>query len=196
MGPRYGCWKRRLARSDHFTQGRRATLWTLPSAPTARLSPRPALTRWSVCGRCSLGRKAELAGIPRGTPNTPNPMTSSTGYVGTGPHPTCRNGQYRSHLNSAAISANQEMVAYLTATWSRLPGGMQMYWRARPGAAPWVLALLCVAACGTAEPAPSGVDVQTITWYTSATIEDNPFAMLVEAFERAHPAVRVKTVPS
>jgi multiple sugar transport system substrate-binding protein len=69
---------------------------------------------------------------------------------------------------------------------------MRMRWRIHPGAVPWVLALLCVAACGT--PAPSRVDVQTITWYTSPLAENNPMAILVEAFERTHPAIRVEVV--
>jgi multiple sugar transport system substrate-binding protein len=68
--------------------------------------------------------------------------------------------------------------------------------RSRPGAAPWVLALLCVSACVASEPAPSRVDVQTITWYTSVSVEENPIAILVEDFERAHPTIRVNAVPS
>jgi multiple sugar transport system substrate-binding protein len=67
--------------------------------------------------------------------------------------------------------------------------------RIRLGAVPWVLALLCVAACNTSEPVPSRVDVQTITWYTSSLTEKNPRAILVEAFERTHPTIRVDAVP-
>jgi multiple sugar transport system substrate-binding protein len=66
--------------------------------------------------------------------------------------------------------------------------------RIRLGAVPWVLALLCVAACNTPEPASSQVDVQTITWYTSPVSGKDPMAILVEAFERTHPAIRVHTV--
>jgi len=65
------------------------------------------------------------------------------------------------------------------------------------GAAPSLLALLCVAACGsTSDPAPGRVDVQTITWYSNSSTEDNPIANLVETFERTHPAIRVNAVPS
>jgi multiple sugar transport system substrate-binding protein len=40
------------------------------------------------------------------------------------------------------------------------------------------------------------VDVQTITWYTSTSplLDNNPMAILVEAFERTHPDIRVDAV--
>jgi trehalose/maltose transport system substrate-binding protein len=66
--------------------------------------------------------------------------------------------------------------------------------RIRPGTAPWVLVLLCVTACGTSEPAPSWVDTQTITWYANTSVGENPFAILVEDFERTHPTIRVTVV--
>jgi multiple sugar transport system substrate-binding protein len=68
--------------------------------------------------------------------------------------------------------------------------------RTRSGAAPWALVLLCVTACSASEPAASRVDVQTITWYTSVAVEDNPIAILIEVFERTHPTIRVNVVHS
>lgn len=70
-----------------------------------------------------------------------------------------------------------------------------MFLRIRPGAAPSLLAILCVAACGISGPAPSRADVQTITWYTASSTSGNPIAMLVEAFERVHPTMRIIAVP-
>ena len=67
--------------------------------------------------------------------------------------------------------------------------------RIRLGAALGVLGLLCAAACGASGPDPSRVDVQTITWYSSVAVENNPIAILVEAYERTHPTIRVNLVP-
>jgi len=67
--------------------------------------------------------------------------------------------------------------------------------RIRPGATLGVLGLLCVTACGASGPDPSRVDVQTITFYSTVAVENNPIAILVEAYERTHPAIRVNLVP-
>lgn len=88
------------------------------------------------------------------------------------------------------------MVADMTARLCPRTGGMHMRLRSRLGAAPWVLALLCVAACGTSEPAPNRADVQTIMFYNSTSVGSAPFAILVEAFERAHSTIRVKMDPA
>jgi multiple sugar transport system substrate-binding protein len=59
-----------------------------------------------------------------------------------------------------------------------------------------MLVLLYVVACGASEPGPSRVDVRTITWFASSFVDENdPVPILVEAFERTHPTIRIKVVP-